>query len=257
MTDGSSAVWVQGLNVLFDEPRAADVSYWLTEGSGLGSLHDPSVATSTPQQHQHRVRVLTSPAPLLSAPLTVASSVSRSEDRSLIQSQGGTRSRATSCGDESVASGASEDDGSVVRPKVASSVEELRRLVYPTFLCNVTEHTHMFCVTATIHVTWDFLVAESLDADSGQQSNTMVLAPLEKIPSGFKESLVSLMEFGEEDLDCDNVAVVLKRDGPDRANLVKLFMYFGFELVAPNCLPKWINGPSITEEYFFMISSLR
>lgn len=131
----------------------------------------------------------------------------------------------------------------------------MRRLVYPSLLCNVTEHTHTIRVTATIQVKWDFFIAESLE--NGQQSNTMVLAPLDKVPSGFKESLVSLMEYGEEDLDCDNVAVVLKRDGPDRANLVKLFMYFGFELVPSACLPKWISGPTISDQYFFMISSLR
>lgn len=143
-----------------------------------------------------------------------------------------------------------------VLPKTAASVAELRSLVFPSLLCHVTEHSRLTNVTSTIAVLWKFLVIESADA-CGDRAKTMVLAPLDEMPSGFKESLVTLMEYGEEELDCASVAVVLKRDGPDRATLVKLFMYFGFELVPNEQLPTWMDGAALSEQYFFMISALR
>lgn len=52
VTGGSSRVRAPGLNVLFDAPRAADVSYWLTEGGGLGGVALPFVASNAFQQPQ-------------------------------------------------------------------------------------------------------------------------------------------------------------------------------------------------------------
>lgn len=281
MTGGSSRVRARGLNVLFDAPRAADVSYWLTEGGGLGGVALPFVASNAFQQPQPHPQPLPLPertVRALAQPVSIHHAVSESapaaaavagrsggpvSTASAGSSLGSTpRSRPHSPhppGDDAFATGPGPGEAGAlagVLPKTAASVAELRSLVFPSLLCHVTEHSRLTHVTSTIAVLWKFLVTESADA-CGDRAKTMVLAPLDEMPSGFKESLVTLMEYGEEELDCASVAVVLKRDGPDRATLVKLFMYFGFELVPNEQLPSWMDGAALSEQYFFMISALR
>jgi len=264
VTGDSSRVRARGLSDLFDAPRAADVSYWLTEGGGLGALRLPFVASNAFEQPQLQ---------RLPRPVAVRHPVPDGASAVATRSRGfaSTASAGSSLGSSpcsrpqtppsmvghAYATEPGEDGAEAVAlPKNAASVAELRSLVFPSLLCHVTEHSRLTHVTSTIAVLWNFLVTESANA-SGGYTKTMVLAPLDEMPSGFKESLVTLMEYGEEELDCASVAVVLKRDGPDRATLVKLFMYFGFELVPSDQLPAWMDGAVLSEQYFFMVSALR
>lgn len=50
---------------------------------------------------------------------------------------------------------------------------------------------------------------------------------------GSKESFVSLLEYAETELQVSHIVVCFQKDRADRPSLVKLFMFFGFSLVAP------------------------
>jgi len=59
------------------------------------------------------------------------------------------------------------------------------------------------------------------------------------IPDGFgnepsKEAFISLLEYAEEQLHCNCVIVCFSKMRPDRAATMRMFMFFGFELLSPN-----------------------
>ncbi|XP_024946774.1 ornithine decarboxylase antizyme 1 [Cephus cinctus] len=53
------------------------------------------------------------------------------------------------------------------------------------------------------------------------------------LPEGSKEGFVSLLEYAEETLGCTNVVVCLRKERPDRAMLVRTFMFLGFTVLPP------------------------
>ncbi|XP_068708057.1 ornithine decarboxylase antizyme 1-like [Montipora foliosa] len=55
-----------------------------------------------------------------------------------------------------------------------------------------------------------------------------------ELPLGSKECFVSLLEYAEEYLKCEHVFVGLLKERPDRASLMRTFMFMGFETVKPN-----------------------
>lgn len=79
-------------------------------------------------------------------------------------------------------------------------------------------------VAPGIDVTWEtILVDGKLYAEI---PNTI-------LPEGSKESLVTLLEYAEEKLSCSHVILCLKKNRPDRANLVRTFMFLGFGVAPP------------------------
>jgi ornithine decarboxylase antizyme 1 len=57
--------------------------------------------------------------------------------------------------------------------------------------------------------------------------------PTSVLPEGSRDSFVSLLEFAEEKLECEKVYVCFKRNRPDRAALMRVFMFLGFTIVPP------------------------
>lgn len=53
------------------------------------------------------------------------------------------------------------------------------------------------------------------------------------LPEGSKESLVTLLEYADEQLACSHVILCLKKNRTDRANLVRTFMFLGFGVAPP------------------------
>jgi len=65
-------------------------------------------------------------------------------------------------------------------------------------------------------------------------NNTLFVdVPASVLPEGSRDSFVSLLEFAEEKLECDKVFVCFKRNRPDRATLMRVFMFLGFTIVPP------------------------
>lgn len=58
--------------------------------------------------------------------------------------------------------------------------------------------------------------------------------PTTVLREGSRDSFVSLLEFAEDKLDCEKVFVCFKRNRPDRTDLMRVFMFFGFTVVPPD-----------------------
>lgn len=58
--------------------------------------------------------------------------------------------------------------------------------------------------------------------------------PTHIMPEGSRDSLVSLLEFAEEKLECEKVFVCFNKDRKDRVALMRAFMFLGFTVVAPD-----------------------
>lgn len=70
------------------------------------------------------------------------------------------------------------------------------------------------------------------------------------LSSGSKESFMTLLDFAEERLQCANCIVCVRKNRPDRAILLRTFMFMGFQLLAPTSaiLPRELANP----EYIFL-----
>jgi len=58
-----------------------------------------------------------------------------------------------------------------------------------------------------------------------------VNVPGGRLPAGSRESFVSLLEHAEEILKVETMYLCMNKDRPDRANLLRIFMFLGFEIV--------------------------
>ncbi|CAG9860231.1 unnamed protein product [Phyllotreta striolata] len=70
--------------------------------------------------------------------------------------------------------------------------------------------------------------------DAVLRGRTLYVAlPAQVLPGGSREAFVSLLEAAEEQLKCEHVVVVFASDRPDRAVLVRTFMFLGFAVLSP------------------------
>lgn len=53
------------------------------------------------------------------------------------------------------------------------------------------------------------------------------------LPEGSKESLVTLLEYAEEKLKCNNVVICFRKTRSDRVSLLRVFNFFGFHMLPP------------------------
>lgn len=79
-------------------------------------------------------------------------------------------------------------------------------------------------VAANVEVAWETIYVDR---------KLYVEIPNSLLPEGSKESLVTLLEYAEEQLDCSYVILVFKKSRTDRACLIRTFMFLGFEVVVP------------------------
>lgn len=87
-------------------------------------------------------------------------------------------------------------------------------------------------ITIKLHVTDK--ISSSWESVLDHSNNILYVALPEQIThEASKQSFLSLLEFAEEKLDCDGVVLCIRKDRPDRANLVKTFLFLGFQPLNP------------------------
>ncbi|KAJ6641179.1 Ornithine decarboxylase antizyme [Pseudolycoriella hygida] len=65
-------------------------------------------------------------------------------------------------------------------------------------------------------------------------NNTLYVAlPTVLLPEASKQSFITLLEFAEEKLDVDAVVLCMRKDRLDRQNLVRTFLFLGFQPLSP------------------------
>lgn len=79
-------------------------------------------------------------------------------------------------------------------------------------------------VADNVNVAWETIYANG---------KLYVEIPSSLLPEGSKESLITLLEYAEEELDCSHVILVFKKARVDRAGLIRTFMFLGFQVVTP------------------------
>lgn len=98
---------------------------------------------------------------------------------------------------------------------------ELKHVVDSAEACRLSVHV---CVSSTVSFDWEaILVGRRL----------FVEVPKYILPDGSKESFVRLLEYAEEELKCSHLIVCFKKDRPDRASLIRVFMFLGFTVLPP------------------------
>lgn len=71
------------------------------------------------------------------------------------------------------------------------------------------------------------------------------------LPAGSRESFVTLLEYAEETLEVESMFVCMSKDRSDRANLLRIFMFLGFEIVHSSSCPL----VPASDKYLFMCYS--
>lgn len=66
-----------------------------------------------------------------------------------------------------------------------------------------------------------------------------------------KEVFVNLLEYAEEELECENVILCIPKSMSGINLLIRMFMYFGFVKLAPDALP------IETEDTLYMITNFK
>lgn len=87
-------------------------------------------------------------------------------------------------------------------------------------------------ITLKLHVTeatfsvWDTVL--------NPENNILYVAlPTVLLPEASKQSFITLLEFAEEKLDVDAVVLCMRKDRMDRPNLVRTFLFLGFQPLSP------------------------
>ena len=81
------------------------------------------------------------------------------------------------------------------------------------------------------------------------EGRLLVHVPMSALPEGSKESFVRLLEFAEEDLHCREIFIQISKDRPDRVQLIRAFMYFGFAMLPPGTSPIRLDPDAVTMLY--------
>ncbi|KAI5638082.1 ornithine decarboxylase antizyme domain-containing protein [Phthorimaea operculella] len=95
-------------------------------------------------------------------------------------------------------------------------------------------------LTENTYTRWEAVVSGS----------TLYLRVPTVLSGGSKESFMLLLDFVEERLGCNSCIICVLKSRPDRATLLRTFMFLGFQLLPPGSalLPQEINNP----DYMFL-----
>lgn len=110
-------------------------------------------------------------------------------------------------------------------------------------------------ITIKLHVTDK--ISSSWDSVLDHDNNILYVAlPKTLTHEASKQSFLSLLEFAEEKLDCDGVVLCIRKDRPDRANLVKTFLFLGFSPLNPKSPMAPPHQQGQNDDHLFLIYSI-
>jgi len=110
-------------------------------------------------------------------------------------------------------------------------------------------------ITIKLHVTDK--ISSSWDSVLDHDNNILYVAmPKTLTHEASKQSFLSLLEFAEEKLDCDGVVLCIRKDRPDRANLMKTFMFLGFSPLNPQSPLAPPHQQGQNDDHLFLIYSI-
>jgi hypothetical protein len=235
---------VSCLSHIFDVPQAAYVSkVMLTEGSGLGRSTEPPVAivktsamlSSTSDQKQQSLK----------------EARSRKDSRLSGRSSGVSSNGTDDSEDENSSEFSdqaegefSNDEGDIVA--VNDRVLQLRDvLMVPSQSASYL--THNVDVTAKVQITWNLaLIQPSTGEEQGfvNEMRTLFMILPAEIKPGFKEGLVTLLEYAEDSLHCGRVVIAIDkvRSGAEMQSLLcRVFQFVGFSMLPEGSLSSWVR----------------
>ena len=81
-------------------------------------------------------------------------------------------------------------------------------------------------VTETTYSVWESVL--------NPENNILYVAlPTVLLPEASKQSFITMLEFAEEKLDVDAIVLCMRKDRTDRSNLVRTFLFLGFQPLSP------------------------
>lgn len=93
---------------------------------------------------------------------------------------------------------------------------------------------------AGVEVVWETVLVD--------RKRLYVEVPSGILPEGSRESLITLLEYAEEELKCTHVILCFKKNRPDRSSLLRVFNFFGFTILPPG---NWLV-PKTENDLLFM-----
>lgn len=115
-------------------------------------------------------------------------------------------------------------DSSFDNISLASHEEELvQKIIHHTKPIRITLKLH---ITETTFSTWETVF---------NPDNQILYVSLPSIilPEASKHSFITLLEFAEERLEVSSVVLIMKKDREDRQQLVRTFLFLGFQPLSP------------------------
>lgn len=101
--------------------------------------------------------------------------------------------------------------------------EVVKRILHQKKPIRITLKLH---VTEATYSVWDTVL--------NPENNILYVAlPTVLLPEASKQSFITLLEFAEEKLDVDAVVLCMRKDRMDRPNLVRTFLFLGFQPLSP------------------------
>jgi len=101
--------------------------------------------------------------------------------------------------------------------------EVVKRILHQKKPIRITLKLH---VTEATYSVWETVL--------NPENNILYVAlPTVLLPEASKQSFITLLEFAEEKLDVDAVVLCMRKDRADRPNLVRTFLFLGFQPLSP------------------------
>lgn len=239
--------WMRGQSAAFDEPRTAVGNFMLTEGSGLGTIQKPPVATDITVEATH----------------SFLNSNSSNNQSSKVESNRNRQfSKASTDSDECLTT----PDSSFVQESYFNSNDDyLDRFInnadtksnafendaelqysvpHPV---NAISHTFVSDKSMPTEMKWDYIIVEEIMLFSLPES-----AHKQK---GFRDGFVQFLEHAEDEMNCSCAVLAIDKDGGIESCQISTFRFLGFALMSPDTVPECLKN--LCDDFILMVSPFK